>query len=149
MTPKTKLGHVHLKVRQLQPAVDFYTSLFGLHVTEAIGPFAFLGDDDSHHVVALQELGPLAPSSGPHTTGLYHSAFEVASTDILAGLVRQIEDMGMPTAIVDHGISIAAYTEDPSGNGVEIFVDRRHLMPDDYAWNGHSARVRLSDLESL
>src|SRR5437016_14557843 len=75
---KTKIGHAHLKVRDLQRSVDFYTRFLGLHVTEQVdNAYVFLTGGAFHHEIALQNVGSNAPHPPSHGTGLYHVAFEV------------------------------------------------------------------------
>src|SRR5690349_11407037 len=75
---KTKIGHAHLKVRDLQRSIDFYTRFLGLNVTEVVGNhYAFLTAGTYHHEIALQNVGSGAPQPPSRGTGLYHVAFEV------------------------------------------------------------------------
>lgn len=138
MTP-LKLGHVHLKVREIDRAVEFYTSVFGLHVEERLEGFAFLNDGHVHHSVALQELGSGAPSPHPHAVGLYHVAFEVESDEAFREFERRLETMQIRHQSVDHGISWATYFRDPDGNGLEVYVDRRNQPDGRSVWEGSSA----------
>lgn len=139
-----KLSHVHLKVRRLQPAVDFYSAIFGFHATERVGDhFAFLTNDEAHHRLALQALGDAAEPPARVGVGLYHTAFEVDTpADLLAALER-VSATGTQIHLVDHGISWAAYFSDPDGNGVEIFLDRRHADHGREDWKGGSARLTV------
>lgn len=138
MTP-LKLGHVHLKVSELERSVAFYTSVFGLHVEEQLDGFAFLNDGQVHHSVALQELGPSAPAPAPHTIGLYHVAFEVESDEAFRDFEEHLAEHGVRHQTVDHGISWATYFRDPDGNGLEVYVDRRHQPDGRRVWDGSSA----------
>lgn len=137
MTPM-KLGHVHLKVRELDRSVAFYTTLFGLLVEERLDGFAFLNDGVVHHSLALQELGPLAPRAHPLSVGLYHVAFEVESDEAFRAFEARLEEMGIRHQSVDHGISWATYFNDPDGNGLEVYVDRRRATDGRGIWNGTS-----------
>lgn len=137
-----KLSHVHLKVRDLEIAVPFYLQLFGLEVTEQVGGFAFLGDGKTHHVVALQELGPAALQPPHHSIGLYHVAFEVETEEELRALMARAKGLDLDPVLVDHGISWAAYFPDPDGNGLEVFLDRRAVVQTE--WNGRSRRLTLA-----
>jgi catechol 2,3-dioxygenase len=138
LTP-LKLGHVHLKVREIDRAVEFYTRVFGLHVEERLEGFAFLNDGHVHHSVALQELGPTAPAPTPHSIGLYHVAFEVESDDAFRAFEAHLAELGVRHQTVDHGISWATYFRDPDGNGLEVYVDRRHQPEGRRVWDGASA----------
>lgn len=141
MTPM-KLGHVHLKVRELDRSVAFYTTLFGLLVEERLEGFAFLNDGLVHHSIALQELGPLAPRAHPLSVGLYHVAFEVESDEAFRAFEARLGEMGIRHQSVDHGISWATYFNDPDGNGLEVYVDRRSQLDGRAQWR--SATVSLS-----
>ena len=118
------LGHVHLKVSDVDRSVAFYTDVFELAVTERHGRYAFLSFGHHHHDVALQEVGPDAPGQSAGVS-LYHAAFEVADDDELAALHERVTDRGVDVSPVDHGISRALYFEDPDGNGPEAYVDTR------------------------
>lgn len=120
----SKLGHVHLKVRDLDDSVAFYRDVLGLSVTERYANYAFLTFGDRHHDVALQAVGPDA--SGPRMgVGLYHAAFEVESPDALRRTAERLSDRGVSVTPVDHRISKALYFDDPDGNGVEVYLDTR------------------------
>ncbi|MCC7435393.1 MAG: VOC family protein [Methanoregulaceae archaeon] len=140
MTP-LKLGHVHLKVSELDRSAKFYASVFGLHVEERLEGFAFLSDGHVHHSIALQELGPFPVRPQPHAIGLYHVAFEVESDDAFREFEDHLTGMGIRFQSVDHGISWAAYFSDPDGNGLEVYVDRRHAADGAGAWTGTSRRL--------
>jgi catechol 2,3-dioxygenase len=119
-----KLGHVHIKVRDLDRSIEFYQSLIGLSVTERVASLAFLSDGQAHHTLALQALGSAAESPSMNQVGLYHVAFEVETDEEFQQAVALARSF-THVATVDHGISWAAYLNDPDGNGVEIYVDRR------------------------
>ena len=140
MTPaeyRAKLGHTHLKVRDLDRSVAFYTRFFGLEVTEIVAErFAFLTGGDLHHELALQALGPDAPASPPGATGLYHVAFEVPNKTAFARAFHALTDEGIDVALVDHCISWAMYFDDPDGNGLEIYVDTRDEPEAVMIWRG-------------
>jgi catechol 2,3-dioxygenase len=89
------VGHVHLKVRDVDRAVEFYTTVVGLDVTERSGSFTFLSFGDRHHDVALQGVGVDADPPGTGV-GLYHTAFEVASGDALAGVYERLDSIDVP-----------------------------------------------------
>src|SRR3954469_6733384 len=107
-----KLGHVHLKVRNLARSLAFYERAFGLRLRERAGRFAFLSDGDAHHELALQEVGDQAPIPQPHSVGLYHVALEVPDANALRQACQTLREMGVEAAAVDHGISHALYFSD-------------------------------------
>lgn len=140
-TRPTMVGHVHLKVRDVERAVDFYTSVLGLAVEEHHGRFAFLSFGERHHDVALQEVGADADSDGPQrrSVGLYHAAFEVERPDALAAIYDRLLERGVQVSPVDHGISKALYFSDPDGNGLELYLDTR-AENETYEWDGTNER---------
>jgi catechol 2,3-dioxygenase len=132
--PAPHLGHVHLKVRDVERSVEFYTAVLDLDVNDRYGGFAFLSFGEHHHDVALQGLGPDAP--GPSQgVGLYHAAFEVDSRDALQQVYERLRERGVDATPVDHGISEALYFADPDGNGLEIYRDTR-AERDRTEWGG-------------
>ncbi len=130
MTPH--LGHAHLKVHDLEAATRFYRDVFELTVTERVGRYVFLTFEDHHHDIALQEV-----SAGPGGTrpgvGLYHIAFELDDGAALADLYDRLRDREVEATPVDHGISKALYFDDPSGNGLEAYVDTREQPTEEWA----------------
>jgi catechol 2,3-dioxygenase len=136
----TKIGHAHLKVRDLQRSIDFYTRFLGLHVTEIVGNhYAFLTTGTYHHEIALQNVGPDAPRPPARGTGLYHVAFEVPDQRSFALAYRSLSEAGMRVAAVDHFISWAMYFNDPDGNGLEIYWDTRDQPNGRKLWHGDNA----------
>lgn len=131
------LGHVHLKVTDLDRAVEFYTELLDLAVTERQANFAFLSFGDHHHDLALQAHEG-ASSPPPGSTGLYHVAFEVDSLAAVGNAYEWLTDRDIGVSPVDHGISKALYFNDPDGNGVELYADTREV--DDERWTGKNSR---------
>ena len=137
MTDPHAIGHVHLTVRDLDVASDFYTEVLGLTITETHGRFQFLSWGERHHDVALQAVGPDAP--GPSSgVGLYHAAMEVADAAGLTTIFERLQDRGVPVTPVDHGISKALYFSDPDGNGLEVYLDTR-AENDQEKWTGRDA----------
>ena len=142
-----KLGHVHLNVANLERALTFYTNLLGLKLVEKIpGAFCFLSFGEAHHDLALREIGPQRADGRGEKIGLYHTAFELHSSIELKKALKFLQESGRPTALVDHGISWALYTEDPDGNGVELFVDRRQHNSGRDVWHGASRSLAEEDL---
>jgi len=137
---KTKIGHAHLKVRDLQRSIDFYTRYLQLHVTEFVGNhYAFLTAGKYHHEIAIQNVGPDAPHPSARGTGLYHVAFEVPDKRSFALAYRALNEAGIPVAAVDHFISWAMYFDDPDGNGLEIYWDTRDQPGGRQLWHGDNA----------
>ncbi|MGE0160250.1 MAG: VOC family protein [Gemmatimonadales bacterium] len=125
--PGTRVGHVHLKVSDLERSIRFYRDVLGLEVTQRWGGrAAFLSAGGYHHHVGLntwESLGGRAPAPG--TTGLYHVAFLYPSRAALAEAYRRLLEHGIPLdGAADHGVSEALYLHDPDDNGIELYRDR-------------------------
>lgn len=136
----TQIGHAHLKVRNLERAIDFYTRYLHMHVTERVGnSYVFLTGGPFHHEIALQYVGPDAPQPPAHSTGLYHIAFEVPDKRSFAAAYQALKQGGIEVAPVDHYISWAMYFDDPDGNGLEIYWDTRNEPHGRQLWHGDNA----------
>jgi catechol 2,3-dioxygenase len=125
--PETRVGHVHLRVSDLDRAVAFYTEVLGFTLKARMpSGAAFLAAGGYHHHLGLntwESLGGTPPPEGH--TGLYHAAFLYPDRRSLAQAVRRALDAGVTiTGKADHGVSEAVYFNDPDGNGVEIYRDR-------------------------
>lgn len=123
----TRIGHVHLKVADLERAIAFYSGVLGFAVTQRLGnSAAFLSAGGYHHHIGLntwQSRG--GPQPAPNMTGLYHTAILLPDRAGLAAVLRRILDAGIPLeGAADHGVSEAIYLRDPDGNGVELYCDR-------------------------
>jgi catechol 2,3-dioxygenase len=123
----TRIGHIHLKVADLDRALAFYQGVLGFELTQRYGPqAAFLSAGGYHHHIGLNTWeseggGPPAPG----TTGLYHVAILYPTRAALADALRRLIDAGIPLdGASDHGVSEALYLRDPDGNGVELYWDR-------------------------
>lgn len=125
--PGMRIGHVHLKVSDLERAMDFYTRILGFEVTQRYGTqAAFLSADGYHHHVGLNTWESRgAPAPPTRATGLYHLAILYPDRDALAEALRRVLREGIPLdGAADHGVSEAVYLRDPDGNGVELYIDR-------------------------
>jgi catechol 2,3-dioxygenase len=125
--PETRVGHVHLKVADLDRAIGFYSGILGFEVMQRYGSqAAFLSAGGYHHHIGLNtwdSLGGTPPPPGH--TGLYHSAFLFPDRKALANVLKRLVAAGYPlTGASDHGVSEALYLDDPDGNGVELYRDR-------------------------
>lgn len=140
-----KIGHAHLKGRDLNRAIAFYTQFLGLVVTERLGErYAFLSTGELHHDLALQALGPTAAEVLPHGIGLYLVAFEVADKAALRAAYERLTAAAIPVSAVDDLISWALYFADPDGNGLEIYCDTRHSPNGHATWQGHIRPIKWS-----
>lgn len=145
---ETKIGHAHLKVRDLDLTVAFYMKFLGLHETERVGNrYVFLTGGELHHEIALQRVEKDAPAPGALSTGLYHIAFEVGTARAFAEAYTALREAGIEVEAVDHLISWAMYFSDPSGNGLEIYWDTRGETAGRALWYGEN--VALPDEKIL
>jgi len=125
--PRTRIGHVHLTVSDLDRALRFYRDVLGFEVTSTYGRDAvFLSAGGYYLHNGLNTwAGPGALRPAPGTTGLYHFAILYPDRRALATAVRRVLDAGIPfEGAADHGVSEAVYLRDPDGNGVELYRDR-------------------------
>jgi len=123
----TRIGHVHLKVANLERSVDFYSGILGLAVMQRMGDSAaFLSAGGYHHHIGLntwESLNGDRPPAG--TTGLYHTAILFPTRTALAQVLHRVLKAGIPLeGAADHGVSEAIYLRDPDDNGVELYWDR-------------------------
>ncbi len=121
------IGHVHLRVADLDRAIHFYSDLLGFAVTQRYGDqAAFLGAGGYHHHIGLntwESAGATPPAPGH--TGLYHIAFLYPDRQQLARALRRVLEAGITLdGAADHGVSEAVYLRDPDNNGVELYRDR-------------------------
>jgi catechol 2,3-dioxygenase len=125
--PRVRIGHVHLKVADLQRALDFYAGVLGLEVTQRYGDGAvFLSAGGYHHHIALNTWESLGGSPPPPvTTGLYHTAIVYPTRAALADALRRVLAAKIPLqGAADHGVSESIYLSDPDDNGVELYCDK-------------------------
>ena len=125
--PTPIVGHVHLRVADLDRSIAFYQDILGFEVTQHYGKqAAFLGAGGYHHHIGLntwESLGATPPPAGH--TGLYHSAFLYPDRASLGAVIKRVLDAGIPLdGAADHGVSEAVYLRDPDQNGVELYRDR-------------------------
>lgn len=125
--PQARIGHVHLKVADLDRAIAFYSGVLGFELTQKYGTqAAFLSAGGYHHHIGLNtwESRNGTPPPAGHT-GLYHTAFLYPDRASLGDALRRVVTAGIPLdGAADHGVSEAIYLRDPDGNGVELYRDR-------------------------
>lgn len=125
--PQTHIGHVHLKVSDIERSVRFYKEAFGFEVMQRFGnSAAFLSAGGYHHHIGLNTWESRgAPPPPPRTTGLYHFAILYPNRVELARALRRLLDNDVEIdGAADHGVSEAIYLHDPDNNGIEIYRDR-------------------------
>jgi len=125
--PRVSIGHVHLKVADLERALGFYCGVLGFQLTQRYGPqAAFISAGGYHHHIGLntwESLGGSPPPAG--TTGLFHVAILYPTRAALADALRRVLKAGVELdGASDHGVSEALYLRDPDNNGVELYWDR-------------------------
>lgn len=147
-----RIGHVHLKVADLERSLGFYCGVLGFELMQRYGSqAAFISAGGYHHHIGLntwESLGGQPPPRG--TTGLYHVAILYPSRPALADALRRLIHAGITLdGASDHGVSEALYLRDPDDNGVELYVDR---PPDEWSRDAQgriAMYTRRLDLESL
>ena len=125
--PRIDIGHVHLKVADLERSIAFYSGILGFELTQRMGQSAaFLSVGGYHHYIGLntwESRGGQPPAEG--TTGLYHFAIRYPDRASLGDALRRVRDANIPLqGASDHGVSEALYLTDPDGNGIELYRDR-------------------------
>lgn len=125
--PGTTIGHVHLKVSNIDRALAFYCGVLGFELKQRYGDeAAFLSADGYHHHLGLNTWHSKGGSPPPKgTTGLFHFAVLYPTRAALADALRRLDEAGVPLeGASDHGVSEALYLSDPDGNGIELYRDR-------------------------
>jgi catechol 2,3-dioxygenase len=125
--PGVDIGHVHLKVADIERALDFYCGVLGFELMQRFGAeAAFISAGGYHHHIGLntwESRGGSPPAPG--TTGLFHLAIRYPTRAALADALRRLVEARVPLqGASDHGVSEALYLADPDGNGVELYWDR-------------------------
>jgi catechol 2,3-dioxygenase len=129
INPGVRIGHVHLKVADIERALDFYCGVLGFELTQRYGSqAAFISAGGYHHHIGLntwESRGGKPPAPG--STGLYHLAVLYPTRAALAEALRRLIEANIPLeGASDHGVSEALYLRDPDDNGVELYWDRPH-----------------------
>lgn len=124
---QTRIGHVHLKVSDLDKSLAFYRDLLGFEVMQKYGDQAvFISAGGYHHHIGLNTwYSKGAPAAPQRSAGLFHTAILYPERKDLANIVKRLLDANYPLTVAsDHGVSEAIYMDDPDGNGVELYWDR-------------------------
>ncbi len=149
---QTHIGHVHLKVSDINKALAFYKDLLGFEIMARYGESAvFISAGGYHHHIGLNTwYSKNGPQPASNAVGLFHTAIVYPTRKDLAIALQRLIDAKYPiTGASDHGVSEAIYLNDPDGNGVELYWDRpKELWPFDAAGNLQMFTERL-DLEDL
>jgi catechol 2,3-dioxygenase len=151
--PRVEIGHVHLKVADIDRALGFYRDVLGFDVTQRYGDeAAFLSAGGYHHHLGLntwESRGGAPPPPG--TTGLYHVAIRYPDRATLGDALRRVVEAGIQiSGATDHGVSEAVYLRDPDGNGIELYRDRpREEWPRAEDGDGVAMFNAPLDLEAL
>ncbi len=122
-----RIGHVHLKVADLDRSLAFYLDALGFELMQRVGTdAAFISAGGYHHHIGLNTWESRGgPAPAPGTTGLFHAAILYPTRADLADALRRLNERGVPLdGASDHGVSEALYLSDPDGNGLELYWDR-------------------------
>jgi catechol 2,3-dioxygenase len=125
--PQTRIGHVHLRVADIERSLAFYHGILGFDITQRMGSqAAFLSAGGYHHHIGINTWGSEGGSPPPpHSTGLYHLAILYPTREALADALNRLIAAAIPLqGAADHGVSEALYLQDPDQNGVELYWDR-------------------------
>ena len=151
--PGVEIGHVHLKVSDLDRSLDFYSGVLGFELMARYGPeAAFVSAGGYHHHIGLNTWHSKgAPSPSPGTTGLFHFAIRYPTRASLADALRRLAAAGVQlSGASDHGVSEALYLDDPDSNGIELYWDRpREQWPRPQPGQKVEIYTRPLDLQSL
>jgi len=149
---QTRIGHVHLKVADLERSLEFYRDLLGFEVTTLYGDqAAFISAGGYHHHIGLNTWHSKGAGPAPqNTVGLYHTAILYPTRQDLARILdRLIKEKYPISGASDHGVSEAIYLNDPDGNGVELYYDRPKEEWPHKADGSIEMYTRTLDLENL
>ncbi len=143
--PSVKIGHVHLKVADLDRALTFYQDLLGFEITIRYGTQAvFISAGGYHHHIGLNTWHSKGAGPAPQrAAGLFHTAILYSTRRELAEIFKRLTDAGYPfTGAADHGVSEALYLDDPDGNGVELYWDR---PKEDWPFDGDGTLMMFTE----
>jgi catechol 2,3-dioxygenase len=132
-----KIGHVHLKISDMEQSAAFYRKYLGMKITERLeDTLVFMSAGEMHHELALQAVGKSVATPNRQDVGLYHVAFEVPDRRALIRTYQRLKADGVAVYPIDHRISWALYFSDPDGNGIEVYWDTRGTEHGVDIWEG-------------
>jgi catechol 2,3-dioxygenase len=141
--PTTFVGHVKIKVEQLERSLPFYKEILGFDILEQTASTAKLTTDGKTSILSLEQPENVTPKQG-RTTGLYHFAILLPEQSDLANIVVHLVNKGIRFGSSDHLVSEALYLHDPDGNEIEIYIDRD---PSEWNWNGDEVAMAVDPLD--
>ncbi|MGN7409026.1 MULTISPECIES: VOC family protein [unclassified Sporosarcina] len=141
--PTTFVGHVQIKVENLERAKSFYQDILGFGILEQTPSSVKLTADGKTSILSLEQPDNVVPKQGK-TTGLYHFAILLPERADLANLVIHLSKQGIPLASSDHLVSEALYLNDLDGNGIEIYIDR---SPSEWVWQEEEVAMTVDPLD--
>jgi catechol 2,3-dioxygenase len=151
--PGVDIGHVHLKVADIDRALDFYCGVLGFELQQRLGDeAAFISAGGYHHHIGLNTwYSKGASPAPPRSTGLFHIAIRYPRRAALADALQRLSSAGVPlSGASDHGVSEALYLNDPDGNGIELYWDRpREDWPRPVGGQGVAMVTQPLDLQGL
>ncbi|MBM4763022.1 VOC family protein [Bacillus sp. B15-48] len=140
--PTTFIGHVNVKVENLQRSIEFYKNVLGFDILEQTASTAKLTTEGKTSFLSLEQPEDVVPKQG-RTTGLYHFAILLPAQSDLANIVVHLANKGIRFGSSDHLVSEALYLHDPDGNEIEIYRDR---APNEWNWNGGEVEMAVDPL---
>ncbi|SDM86738.1 VOC family protein [Bacillus sp. OK048] len=141
--PTTFVGHVKIKVENLQRSLFFYQEVLGFDILEQTASTVKLTSDGKTSILSLEQPENVIPKKG-RTTGLYHFAILLPKRSDLANIVVHLVNKGVKFGSSDHLVSEALYLDDPDGNGIEIYIDR---APAEWSWKGEEVAMTVDPLD--
>ncbi|WP_010677669.1 VOC family protein [Bacillus timonensis] len=141
--PTTFVGHVKIKVENIERSLQFYKEILGFDILEQAASTAKLTTDGKTSILSLQQPENVVPKQGK-TTGLYHFALLLPTKTDLANIVVHLVEKGIRFGSSDHLVSEALYLNDPDGNQIEIYIDRD---PSEWNWMGQEVDMAVDPLD--